>query len=135
MGGINSSKLTLLLPVNLVHNILVPRGIMSEIAQRSQTKIDLGPEGPSGMRQVTLCGTMMANSMASLYLMEQSMQFQNMSACLVPACCQPCVEMFVYEAAEAYHACTFYSFWCGHLACHSRATHVPGNFARVRQYS
>merc|ERR1712048_1360230 len=77
-SGINSARLTLLLPTNLVQNILVPRGFMGEIAQRSGAQIDLGSEGPAGMRQVTLTGTMVANAMASLLLQEKTLQFQQM---------------------------------------------------------
>jgi len=33
-SGINSAELTILLPSDLLHNVLVPRGIMSEVAQR-----------------------------------------------------------------------------------------------------
>merc|ERR1719263_1528977 len=75
-SGINNAQLTLLVPVNLVQNILIPRGFMAEIAQRSGSQIDLGNEGPSGMRQVSLSGTMMANALASLYLQEKVIQFQ-----------------------------------------------------------
>eukprot|EP00401_Gymnodinium_catenatum_P070088 CAMPEP_0117518778 /NCGR_PEP_ID=MMETSP0784-20121206/32310_1 /TAXON_ID=39447 /ORGANISM="" /LENGTH=162 /DNA_ID=CAMNT_0005314715 /DNA_START=1 /DNA_END=486 /DNA_ORIENTATION=- len=75
-SGINSAQLTLLLPQSLVQNILVPRGFMAEVAQRSGAKIDLGAEGPAGMRQVTLSGTMVANALASLYLQEKAIQFQ-----------------------------------------------------------
>mmetsp|Transcript_116261 Transcript_116261/g.335845 ORF Transcript_116261/g.335845 Transcript_116261/m.335845 type:complete len:159 (+) Transcript_116261:3-479(+) len=77
-SGINSSELTLLLPQVLVQNILVPRGIMAEIAQRSGAKIDLGAESPPGMRQVTLSGPMVANALASLFLQEKVIQFQQM---------------------------------------------------------
>merc|ERR1719321_1264188 len=77
-SGINNASLTILIPVNLVQNILVPRGFMAEIAQRSGAKIDLGSEGPAGMRQVTLSGTMIANALASLYLQEKVIQFQQM---------------------------------------------------------
>merc|ERR1712151_860823 len=78
-SGINSSQLTMLLPHALVQNILVPRGFMGEIAQRSGVKIDLGTESPPGMRQVTLSGAMVANALASLYLQEKAIQFQQMS--------------------------------------------------------
>merc|ERR1719409_1129608 len=70
-SGINNAQLTMLVPQNLIQNILIPRGFMMEIAQRSGTQIDLGPEGPPGMRQVVLNGTMVANSMASMYLQEK----------------------------------------------------------------
>merc|ERR1719217_1401385 len=78
-SGINNAQLTLLVPVQLVQNILVPRGFMGEIAQRSGAQIDLGSEGPAGMRQVKLSGTMIANALASLYLQEKVIQFQGMS--------------------------------------------------------
>merc|ERR1719269_410721 len=78
-SGINNAELTILVPATLVQNILVPRGFMAEIAQRSGCQIDLGNEGPAGMRQVNLSGTMMANSLASLYLQEKVIQFQGMS--------------------------------------------------------
>merc|ERR1719199_2452341 len=55
-SGVNNATLTLLIPVSLIQNILIPRGFMAEIAQRSGAKIDLGDEGPSGMRQVILNG-------------------------------------------------------------------------------
>merc|ERR1712061_228226 len=75
-SGINNAQLTLLLPQNLVQNILVPRGFMSEVAHKSGSKIDLGIESPPGMRQVTLNGTMVANALASLFLQEMVIQFQ-----------------------------------------------------------
>merc|ERR1740130_642650 len=78
-SGINNAKLTLLVPVNLVHNILIPRGFMAEIAQRSGAQMDLGSEGPAGMLQVSLSGTMIANALASLYLQEKVIQFQGMN--------------------------------------------------------
>merc|ERR1719277_763176 len=49
-SGINSAQLTLLVPQPLLQNILIPRGFMAEIAQRSGSKMDLGNEGPAGMR-------------------------------------------------------------------------------------
>merc|ERR1712232_426978 len=78
-SGINNAQLTLLLPQPLAQNILVPRGFMAEIAQRSGSKIDLGSESPPGMRQVSLTGSMVANALASLYLQEKAIQFQQMS--------------------------------------------------------
>merc|ERR1740123_2438046 len=77
-SGINNAQLTLLIPQALVQNILVPRGIMAEIAQRSGAQIDLGSESPAGMRQVTLSGSMVGNSLASLFLQEKVIQFQQM---------------------------------------------------------
>merc|ERR1712061_797263 len=75
-SGINNAQLTLLLPQNLVQNILVPRGFMAEVAHKSGAKIDLGTESPPGMRQVSLSGTMVANALASLFLQEMVIQFQ-----------------------------------------------------------
>lgn len=75
-SGIHNVQLTLLLPQALVQNVLVPRGFMADICQRSGAKIDLGSETPMGMRQVTLSGTMVANSLASLFLQEKVIQFQ-----------------------------------------------------------
>merc|ERR1740129_412301 len=77
-SGINNASLTLLIPQALVHNILVPRGFMAEIAQRSGAQIDLGSESPAGMRQVTLSGSMVGNALASLFLQEKVIQFQQM---------------------------------------------------------
>merc|ERR1712217_679988 len=77
-SGINSAQLTILVPQNLVQNVLVPRGIMAEIAQRSGCQIDLGAEKPPGMRQVNVSGSMTANALASLFLQEKVLQFQQM---------------------------------------------------------
>merc|ERR1712151_731530 len=75
-SGINNAQLTLLIPQQLLQNILIPRGIMAEIAQRSGAQIDLGTESPAGMRQVTLSGSMVGNALASLFLQEKVIQFQ-----------------------------------------------------------
>merc|ERR1719433_2119040 len=75
-SGINNAQLTLLLPSNLVQNILIPRGFMAEVAQKSGSKIDLGIENPPGMRQVSLSGAMVGNALASLFLQELVIQFQ-----------------------------------------------------------
>merc|ERR1719420_785342 len=78
-SGVNNAQLTILLPQNILQNVLIPRGIMQEIAQRSGSQINLGAENPAGMRQVNLSGTMIANSMAVLYLQEKVLQCQQMS--------------------------------------------------------
>merc|ERR1719321_2412762 len=70
-SGISRSQLTLLLPSNILQNVLIPRGIVQEIAQRSGSTINLGIESPVNMRQVQLTGTMVANSLAALYLQEK----------------------------------------------------------------
>merc|ERR1711974_387708 len=77
-SGINNAQLTLLLPQTLVQNILVPRGLMAEIAPRSGAKIDLGAESPAGMRQVGLSGSMVGNALAAMFLQEKVIQYQQM---------------------------------------------------------
>merc|ERR1712060_599189 len=77
-SGINNAQLTILVPQNLVQNILVPRGIMAEIATRTGCQIDLGAESPPGMRQVKVGGSMTGNALASLFLQEKIIQFQQM---------------------------------------------------------
>merc|ERR1712039_698380 len=77
-SGINNASLTILVPQALVQNILVPRGFMAEIAQRTGCQIDLGTESPPGMRQVTVAGSMTGNALASLFLQEKIIQFQQM---------------------------------------------------------
>ncbi|CAK9110223.1 unnamed protein product [Durusdinium trenchii] len=77
-SGINSAELTILLPSELLHTVLVPRGIMSEVAQRSGSRIDVGAEGPAKMLQVTLHGQMVGNAMAALLLQEKVLQWQSM---------------------------------------------------------
>merc|ERR1712060_652441 len=77
-SGINNAQLTLLIPNNLIQNILIPRGFMTEVAQKSGAKIDLGCESPPGMRQVTLSGSMVGNALASLFLQELVLQFPQM---------------------------------------------------------
>merc|ERR1740121_2067070 len=69
-SGVNRASITLLLPQKIVQQVLVPMGFMSEVAQRSGSQIDLGPEEPDGMRQVTLTGPMMGNALGALLLQE-----------------------------------------------------------------
>merc|ERR1719277_2860628 len=45
-SGINSAQLTLLMPQGLLQNVLIPRGIMAEIAQRSGAKNRPGDGDP-----------------------------------------------------------------------------------------
>merc|ERR1719335_5546 len=73
-SGATSSTLTLLVPQNMLQNVLIPRGIMQEISQKSGCAIDLGAEGPGDTRQVTVRGSMVANSLAALYLQEKVIQ-------------------------------------------------------------
>ncbi|CAE7272132.1 Nova1 [Symbiodinium sp. CCMP2592] len=75
-SGINNAQLTILLNKDVVFNVLAPRGLMSEVAQRSGSRIDVGDEGPAGMLQVTLSGEMVGNAMAALLLQEKAIQFQ-----------------------------------------------------------
>lgn len=77
-SGANNAQLTLLLPQPLVQNVLVPRGLMAHVAQRSGVQIDLGSEIPAGMRQVILSGSMVHNALASLLLQEKVIQCQQM---------------------------------------------------------
>ena len=77
-SGINSAELTILLPSDLLHNVLVPRGIMSEVAQRSGSRIDVGDEGPPKMLQVTFHGQMVGNALAVMLLQEKVIQYQHM---------------------------------------------------------
>merc|ERR1719374_469868 len=74
-SGVNNAQITLLLPQEMVYNVLIPRGIMAEIAQKSGSKIDLA-ENRAGMTPTTLTGTMMANSLAALYLQDAALEFQ-----------------------------------------------------------
>merc|ERR1719161_2095822 len=67
-SGATSSQLTMLVPQNMLQNVLIPRGIMQEISRRSGCSIDVGAEGPSNTRQITVKGTMVNNSLAALYL-------------------------------------------------------------------
>merc|ERR1719296_473192 len=77
-SGSSNERAFMAAPQALIQNILIPRGIMAEIAQRSGAQIDLGAESPAGMRQVTLSGSMVGNAMASLFLQEKVIQFQQM---------------------------------------------------------
>eukprot|EP00811_Abedinium_folium_P033801 NODE_6737_length_1643_cov_5.357520.p1 GENE.NODE_6737_length_1643_cov_5.357520~~NODE_6737_length_1643_cov_5.357520.p1 ORF type:complete len:491 (+),score=74.26 NODE_6737_length_1643_cov_5.357520:84-1556(+) len=69
------AQLRLLLPEVLFHSV-GPVGMMGEIACRTGSKINIGSEGPAGMRQVTLHGPMLANALAALYLQEVMAEFQ-----------------------------------------------------------
>ncbi|CAK0847894.1 unnamed protein product [Prorocentrum cordatum] len=75
-SGAGGGRLTLLLPRGLVGGVLVPRGLMAEIAQRSGCRIDIGGEGPAETMQVSLTGSFAANSLAALLLQERAVQFQ-----------------------------------------------------------
>mmetsp|Transcript_3135 Transcript_3135/g.7302 ORF Transcript_3135/g.7302 Transcript_3135/m.7302 type:complete len:355 (-) Transcript_3135:23-1087(-) len=75
-SGINSAQLTVLLPRDLVHHVLIPRGFMKDIAQRSGSRIDIGDEGPSGLIQVSLNGQMVGNALAALLLQEKAASWQ-----------------------------------------------------------
>merc|ERR1719433_831606 len=74
MLGQAGSKLLLLLPVDLLQQALVPHGHLSDIAQRCQICIDLGPEVHPNMRQVSLSGSVTANAVAVYLLQERAAQ-------------------------------------------------------------
>merc|ERR1719424_1399854 len=74
MLGQHQAQLLLLLPVDLVQQALIPHGHLAEIAQTCNIGIDLGDE-LSGMRQVSLTGTVAANAMAAYFLQERSLQY------------------------------------------------------------
>lgn len=74
MLGQSQAQLALLLPVDLIQQALIPNGHLAEIAQTCSLNIDLGAE-ISGMRQVTLTGTVAANAMAAYFLQERSLQY------------------------------------------------------------
>merc|ERR1719215_1712401 len=74
MLGQHQAQLALLLPVDLVQQALIPRGHLAEIAQTCNIGIELGNE-LSGMRHVSLTGTVAANAMAAYFLQERSIQY------------------------------------------------------------
>ncbi|OLP91072.1 Peptidyl-prolyl cis-trans isomerase D [Symbiodinium microadriaticum] len=66
----STSQLHLLLPTSLLQESLIPKGQLTEIAQRCQVRIELGQEVPPDLRQVTLRGGLAANSVAAYFLQE-----------------------------------------------------------------
>merc|ERR1712183_215831 len=80
-AGFNS-KLMLLLPVDVLQKALIPLGYLSEIAEKCQVRIDLGPEqlcsqearGQVAMRQLCLTGSVTGNSLAAYFLQERLAQ-------------------------------------------------------------
>merc|ERR1719265_1437976 len=73
MMGQHQAQLMLLLPVDLIEQCLIPQGHFSDICQACNINLDLGAE-MSGMRQVSLTGTVAANAMAAYFLQERSLQ-------------------------------------------------------------
>merc|ERR1712217_635841 len=73
--GQPTAQLMLVLPERLVRQSLVPHGHLTEIADKCQIHVDLGAEVSAGMLQVTLSGSVAANSMAAYLLQERSMQY------------------------------------------------------------
>merc|ERR550525_916370 len=71
MGGQPQAQLSLLLPKHLLHDILIPQGHLSDIAQRCQIRIDLGADVSPNKLQVTLAGTLVGNTMAAYLLQER----------------------------------------------------------------
>eukprot|EP00747_Dinoflagellata_sp_TGD_P168603 gnl/TRDRNA2_/TRDRNA2_195379_c0_seq1.p2 gnl/TRDRNA2_/TRDRNA2_195379_c0~~gnl/TRDRNA2_/TRDRNA2_195379_c0_seq1.p2 ORF type:complete len:111 (-),score=25.10 gnl/TRDRNA2_/TRDRNA2_195379_c0_seq1:85-417(-) len=79
MAGQMSSQVMVLLPVNLLTNALVPHGHLGDIAQKCNVRIDLGAEVPPNMRQVSIQGTLVANTMVVYFLQERAMQYSSMA--------------------------------------------------------
>eukprot|EP00929_Paragymnodinium_shiwhaense_P016305 TRINITY_DN12457_c0_g2_i1.p1 TRINITY_DN12457_c0_g2~~TRINITY_DN12457_c0_g2_i1.p1 ORF type:complete len:717 (+),score=195.28 TRINITY_DN12457_c0_g2_i1:110-2260(+) len=82
----SNAKLALLLPLDLLQKALIPLGYLSEIAEKCQIRIDLGPEvmclqeakGQVVMRQVSMTGSVAGNALAAYFLQERAAQ------CCVP---------------------------------------------------
>ncbi|CAE7288965.1 PPID, partial [Symbiodinium microadriaticum] len=75
----STSQLHLLLPTSLLQESLIPKGQLTEIAQRCQVRIELGQEVPPDLRQVTLRGGLAANSVAAYFLQERALQLHQPS--------------------------------------------------------
>ncbi|CAJ1438923.1 unnamed protein product, partial [Effrenium voratum] len=63
----SQSQLHLLLPSSLLHQTLIPKGHLAEIAQKCQVHLELGQE-VSSLQQVTLRGGIAANAVAAYFL-------------------------------------------------------------------
>merc|ERR1712146_34829 len=72
MGQQPQAQLQILLPTPVLQQFLIPRGIMAEICQKCNVRMDLGAEVPPNQRQVCISGTIVANSMAVLLIQERS---------------------------------------------------------------
>merc|ERR1719361_2346163 len=68
MQGQSNAQLLILLPVDLLQQILVPQGHLAEIAQKCGIRIDLGMELPNNMCQVAFTGPIASNAMAAYFL-------------------------------------------------------------------
>merc|ERR1719263_1620337 len=71
----HQAQLALLLPVDLLQQSLIPQGHLADIAQKCRITIDLGAEVSPSMRQVSLTGTVAANTMAAYFLQERTLQY------------------------------------------------------------
>lgn len=74
MFGQQQTQLSLLLPVDLLQEALIPHGHLSEIANTLNINIQLGDQVAS-MRHVMLSGTVASNAMAAYFLQERSLQY------------------------------------------------------------
>merc|ERR1719424_2117528 len=74
MLGQQQTQLALLLPVDLVQQVLIPHGHLADIARTCNINIELGAEFER-MRPVSLTGTAAANAMAAYFLQERSSQY------------------------------------------------------------
>merc|ERR1711865_13123 len=72
--GQHPAQLAVLLPQDLLQQSLIPHGHLAAIAQTCNINMELGGEH-SGMRQVTLTGSVIANAMAAYFLQERSQQY------------------------------------------------------------
>lgn len=71
----NSAQLQLALPLELVRGPLIRGGRLRAIAERSGSKLELGPEyAPPATQLLTISGSMLGNSMAILYVQELLLQ-------------------------------------------------------------
>lgn len=72
-AGMNSQH-HVLLSNSVLQQHLIPKGYLSEIANRCQITIDLGQEVQPNLRQVTFCGGVAANAVAVYFLQERLLQ-------------------------------------------------------------
>jgi len=76
-GGGSQTQLHLLLPQDMIQRALIPNGHLADIAARCQIRIDLGADMPPNLRQVTLHGSVAANSMAAYFLQQTCLQLSS----------------------------------------------------------
>merc|ERR1711924_438886 len=72
-----SSQHHVLVPNNVLQQALIPKGYLSEIANRCQIRIELGQDVQPNLRQLTFCGGVAANAVAVYFLQERLLQLGN----------------------------------------------------------